>query len=159
MYQLVVQEEKQRSLSAISQINSNAVAFNVGEIVFSTNRAALATQQKTSHSNYILHQQRSYASNPSHTPGYNYNTGQNSHYSEYNSKGIQKSDRGQFFCDYYKVAGHTIQRCHKIHGYPPDHKLYKGRKLAAAVHAESLGVGSAQDMSSQATSVVPPLTS
>ena len=62
-------------------------------------------------------------------------------------------------CDYCKVAGHTIQKCYKIHGYPPGHKLYKGRKLAAAVHAESTGVGSVQDMSSQAASVVPPLTS
>jgi len=54
--QLIVQEEKQRSLSTMSQINSNAVAFNVGEIVFSSNHVALATQQKTFHSNQMPHQ-------------------------------------------------------------------------------------------------------
>ena len=54
--QLIVQEEKQRSLSTMSQINSNAVAFNAGEIVFPNNRAALATQQKIFHSNHIPHQ-------------------------------------------------------------------------------------------------------
>jgi len=46
VYQLIVQEEKQRSLSAMSQINSNAVAFNAGDITFSSNNIALAAQQK-----------------------------------------------------------------------------------------------------------------
>lgn len=39
----------------------------------------------------------------------------------------------QRFCDQCKMQGHTIQRCHKIHEYPPSHRLHnKGRRVVAA---------------------------
>lgn len=30
--------------------------------------------------------------------------------------------RQQSFCDHCKISGHTVQRCYKLHGYPPGHK-------------------------------------
>jgi len=31
------------------------------------------------------------------------------------------------------MSGHTIQKCYKLHGFPPDHRLHKGRRVAASV--------------------------
>ena len=71
-----------------------------------------------------------------------------------------RQDRRQFFCDHCKIVGHIIQRCYTIHGYPPGHKFHKGRKMAAAIHDDSTGFSSAQDMPfSQASTAVPALIS
>lgn len=55
------------------------------------------------------------------------------------SKGIQVIlDRDfrekNLFCDHCKISGHTIQRCYKIHGYPPGHKFHKPNGLTAHVN-------------------------
>jgi len=50
-------------------------------------------------------------------------------------------ERKQMYCDYCKMAGHTVQKCYKIHGYPPEHKFSKGRKIAAAVQSLDTTVG------------------
>ena len=43
-----------------------------------------------------------------------------------------------YFCDHCKIPGHSIQRCFKIHGHPPGHRLHnKGRKIAATVQADA----------------------
>ena len=33
------------------------------------------------------------------------------------------------------MVGHTVYKCYKIHGYPPGHKLYKGRRIDAVVQS------------------------
>ena len=30
-------------------------------------------------------------------------------------------------CSHCNVSGHMVEKCYKLHGYPPSHKLYKGR--------------------------------
>ncbi|XP_060198414.1 uncharacterized protein LOC132627217 [Lycium barbarum] len=39
-------------------------------------------------------------------------------------------------CRYCKKPGHTIDRCYKLHGYPQNHKFFKGRKVAANVSGD-----------------------
>ena len=46
VYQLLVQEEKQRSLSAMTQANHNAVAFNTGEMIMPNDQSAMAVQHR-----------------------------------------------------------------------------------------------------------------
>ena len=46
VYQLIIQEEKQRSLSAMTQINSSAAAFNVNNSMISQDCSAMAAQHK-----------------------------------------------------------------------------------------------------------------
>jgi len=72
----------------------------------------------------------------SNGPNNSYNITDNSNY-PYNG-GFHKTttSRRQFFCDHCKMTGHTVQRCYKIHGYPPGHKLHKGKRLAASVSQE-----------------------
>jgi hypothetical protein len=30
-------------------------------------------------------------------------------------------------CSHYNAIGYMVEKCYKLHGYPPGHKLYKGR--------------------------------
>jgi len=75
----------------------------------------------------------------SNGPNNSYNITDNSNY-PYNG-GFHKTttSRRQFFCDHCKMTGHIVQRCYKIHGYPPGHKLHKVKRLAASVSQEQDG--------------------
>ena len=160
VYQLIVQEEKQRPLSTLSQINNNAASFNASKI---NNHTVLAAQQRDYNN---TNQLRSYSFNSGYKSnqqfGYNHANGQN-HYNGYNPKIVPKPSgqvRRQFFCDHCKVAGHTIQRCYKNHRYPPGHKLYRGRKMAATVVHSDSTAGFTQELScSQASTTALALTS
>lgn len=45
----------------------------------------------------------------------------------------QKKPGAQYFCSYCQIPGHSLERCFKVHGYPPDFKT-KDRKVAAISH-------------------------
>jgi len=157
VYQLVSQEEKQRSLSAMSHISNNAAAFHASDIVLNEH-SALVVQQK--------HYSGPGQFRTSYNPGGAGNTSgaHNSHYgSNVVPRPLQRlagQDRRQYFCDHCKVAGHTIQRCYKIHGYPPGHKLYKGKRMAAAVHNDQADCSITNNLgATQSSSLAPPLTS
>lgn len=41
-------------------------------------------------------------------------------------------NRNPLFCDYCKFPGHTVDKCFKIHGYPPNHpNKFNGKRVAA----------------------------
>lgn len=60
----------------------------------------------------------------------NYKTGQKA----YSDKNFP--DKKPYFCDHCKILGHSTQRCFKLHGYPPKHRLYRGGKVAAVAQTE-----------------------
>lgn len=37
----------------------------------------------------------------------------------------------KYYCTHCKMSGHSIERCFKVHGYPPGYKLPKDKKVAA----------------------------
>lgn len=39
-------------------------------------------------------------------------------------------------CTHCEMIGHVVDQCYKLHGYPPDHKLYKP-KANATFHGTS----------------------
>ncbi|CAM8930112.1 unnamed protein product [Rhodiola kirilowii] len=43
------------------------------------------------------------------------------------TRGYQGKPRGRPFCTHCQANGHTKEFCYKLVGYPPGHKLYKGR--------------------------------
>jgi len=79
--------------------------------------------------------------------GYNrnnsgYNNARNAHgYNpNNNSSGYGErmpGSRKQLYCDHCKITGHTVQKCYKLYGYPPGHRLFKGKKVAASAMQES----------------------
>lgn len=43
-----------------------------------------------------------------------------------------------YFCDHCKIPGHSIERCFKLHGYPPNSRRPSHKKLAAAVSSPDI---------------------
>ena len=141
----------------MSQISGNGAAFYVGGAtnpIYTT----MTTQQRTyisqnpnpqrfnnnssynaSHQNLNIGYASSFYSRNVGKPGYN-------HFVQ---------ERRQLFCDHYKVNGHTIQKCYKIHGYPPGHKYYRGKRVAAATQTDTINYNPVQEDSS---TTIPSLT-
>lgn len=80
---------------------------------------------------------------------------QNKHYKHNSSGSYTKSSSGfdskrnsMYFCEHCKIAGHSIEKCFKVHGYPPG---FKHKKFYACVQddepkmdKEDLGLTTAQ---------------
>ncbi|OIT22546.1 hypothetical protein A4A49_56029, partial [Nicotiana attenuata] len=67
-------------------------------------------------------------------PGYvNFNQ-QGNRVGSSNYRGGHLGNRPRPFCDHCKRQGHTKERCYKLHGYPQDPRLNKGKRIAANVH-------------------------
>ncbi|KAL8108328.1 hypothetical protein AgCh_024692 [Apium graveolens] len=48
-------------------------------------------------------------------------------------KKVNFDSKKSLHCNYCKKPGHTIDKCYKIHGFPPDFKFTKTKRLAAQV--------------------------
>lgn len=50
-----------------------------------------------------------------------------------NHTSFKKSNKhgASYFCNHCKIPGHNIERCFKIHGYPPGFQPKQDRKVAA----------------------------
>ncbi|XP_074346317.1 uncharacterized protein LOC141685090 [Apium graveolens] len=46
---------------------------------------------------------------------------------------VKKKPHNNYYCTHCKMAGHSLERCFKIHGFPPNFKGNKDRKVAAMV--------------------------
>ena len=62
-----------------------------------------------------------------HAKGFNGNQGQNQ--GNRGNKGHFKKDKP--ICTYYGLSGHIVDKCYKLHGYPPGYK-HKGSNQAMA---------------------------
>ncbi|KAJ0053636.1 hypothetical protein Pint_01350 [Pistacia integerrima] len=60
---------------------------------------------------------------------------QNSQNSNSNASKNQKRDR--LYCTHCKILGHTVDRCYKIHGYPPGYKFRSNNNSNAVAHQVS----------------------
>ncbi|KAA8531962.1 hypothetical protein F0562_006896 [Nyssa sinensis] len=60
---------------------------------------------------------------------------QNSQNSNSNASKNQKRDRP--YCTHYKILGHTVDRCYKIHGYLPGYKFRSNNNSNVAAHQGS----------------------
>ncbi|XP_017229026.1 uncharacterized protein LOC108204208 [Daucus carota subsp. sativus] len=54
----------------------------------------------------------------------------NSAYSGTKPNSVAKRN-SKYYCTHCKIAGHSIERCFKINGYPPGFKGFKDKKMAA----------------------------
>lgn len=107
-YKLLVQEERHKELSALSQSSNDAIALAADRRRF--------PDQTNSYRPFSQHN--------------SYNTGPNK------MAGIKRAS--MYFCDHCKIPGHSTERCFKLHGYPPGWTGFKdkGKKIAAVAHTE-----------------------
>ncbi|GAB4856619.1 hypothetical protein Ancab_040496 [Ancistrocladus abbreviatus] len=65
---------------------------------------------------------------------------------------IKKTD---LFCTYCKMRGHTIEKCYRLHGYPPGHKFYKGKIISGQVLANAISNGTDSEKGQIGSSFTP----
>ncbi|CAL5321219.1 unnamed protein product [Camellia sinensis] len=109
-YSLITQEEKQREIGSSSTEN-----FSVAATVHKykgSNSSRFGTQNLSGDRSSFNHSSRS--GNPN-----------------------QFGDRSSSFdlhCSYCDRDGHNIETCYKLHGYPPGHRLFRGKGTNADNH-------------------------
>ena len=128
VYNMTLQEEKQRSLIAVPQFSNGSTAFNASTHV-SLDQSVFAAQQRSYNTGY---QTRSF--NTGNNSG-NTNLSSISPYKN-NARFENQERRQSMYCEHCKMTGHTVQRCYKIHGYPPGHRFYKGKRVAPVAQTE-----------------------
>uniref|UniRef100_A0A803NFI1 Integrase catalytic domain-containing protein n=1 Tax=Cannabis sativa TaxID=3483 RepID=A0A803NFI1_CANSA len=73
-----------------------------------------------------------------------------------NAQKTQSQRRNRPFCTHCNILGHTIEKCYKIHGYPPGYNKNKGKEAAVnQIQTSSEGANSSNDNST----LLPQLTS
>ena len=55
------------------------------------------------------------------------------------------SNRTSPFCNYCKKTGHSIDKCYRLHGFPPNFKFTKGRKMVATIQHPTESAHAASD--------------
>ncbi|XP_070021939.1 uncharacterized protein LOC142177609 [Nicotiana tabacum] len=50
--------------------------------------------------------------------------------------------KSNLVCKYCKKPEHLIEKCYKLHGFPPNFKFTKGKRIAGNVEVQNLGVNS-----------------
>lgn len=64
----------------------------------------------------------------------------------HNQSNARSNKKGaHYFCDHYKIVGHSVEICLKIHGYPPSWKPNQSKR---AVVAHNLDVEESNEASS-----------
>ena len=124
-YHMLLQEEHQREMSSSNQIVHESVAFKSNlHPAFSISQDSLAFMGNN-HIQYNGRNSTYNGRNAMYNPGYNtrnnhgHDLGHGDNNSGYGGK-IPGSTK-QLYCDHYKITGHTVQRCYKLHRYPPGH--------------------------------------
>jgi len=129
-YYMLLQEEHQREMSSEIHTMPQSAALNTS--LCSNNQEPVSFLSKNvSNNSYTSGKNGGFYNNGSNTQGHDINRGNL-------SRGF--APKRQFFCDHCKMSGHSIQKCYKIHGYPPGHKLYRGKKVTASVTQHQDGV-------------------
>ena len=130
-YYMLLQEEHQREMSSTAHIMPQSTALNTN-FNFSNNFDQYSTAMMGNHNGYG-NKNVGYGGNGSRNPGHNFGYGVVGNNTTY---GKNPGSKKTLLCDYYKIAGHTVQKGCKIHGYPPGHSLHKGKKVTALVTQE-----------------------
>ena len=108
VYNIILQEEKQRALTTLSQFNNDTTAFNASNHDMAEH-TVLAAQQRSYNLGFPS---RPY--NASHISGHNLSSSGNNTNFPLNqthrsySRPVTQDRRPQMFCDHCKMSGHTI---------------------------------------------------
>lgn len=130
-YRIVAQEENHKQIS--QQVSIEVLAFAADKRRFTDTRS-----QQSQNSRF-------------QSP----NMSRNGGFQQQQNTGFQKRIAklgNSYYCTHCKMNGHSIERCFRIHGFPPGFKINKDRRVAAfsqAVNTESLPVAKAEDQSSK----------
>ena len=139
-YYMLLQEEHQREMSSeVHMVPQSAALYNSNyhcqQVSLGKNLGYNNLGKATGYKSNLSGNNR-YPLYPNSGNG----SGNDSHSYNGNQSFKNPAVRRQLFCDHCKLTGHTVQKCYKLHGYPPGHRLHKGKRMAASVTQDQEGV-------------------
>ena len=147
-YYMLLQEEHQREMSSeVHMMPQSATLFNAN----TNSQDFMGLVSRNAGYNNLGNKASGYNGNFSGNNGFS-NNGNNSFPPPQSA-----ATRRQLFCDHCKLTGHTVQKCCKLHGYPPGHILYRGKRVAASITQEQDGVSWLEDTQCKASNQEPAL--
>ena len=141
-YYMLLQEEHQREMSSeVHMVPQSAALYNT----VNSNQDSLSLMSKNTGHNTFGN--RNEMNSYHNSGGYSHNPSSGGSSFSHNGSNNFLPPRGtaarrQLFCDHCKITGHTVQ---KLHGYPPGHRLYRGKRVAASITQEQDGVSWLED--------------
>uniref|UniRef100_A0A7C8Z3N9 Retrotransposon Copia-like N-terminal domain-containing protein n=1 Tax=Opuntia streptacantha TaxID=393608 RepID=A0A7C8Z3N9_OPUST len=156
-YYMLLQEEHQREMSSESHFTPQSAALHsnysmsqeslgfLGKESRNSNLAGRGSHNGSSNTQGYLScdNSRGYGNNIGSNRGYMGNSSRNmtsnvgGYGGSYASRSLApRRSSSPFFCEHCKIPGHTVQKCYQLHGFPPGHKMHKGRRVAASVTQE-----------------------
>lgn len=79
------------------------------------------------------------------------NATSNAHTRNVGSSGSKRTNN--YFCTHWKIHGHSLERCFKIHGYPANVKNFKDKRVVVVSH-NSTGAEASETVNSSANSPI-----
>ena len=135
VYSMLTQEEKQREVQATTHFLADSASLSAD--VYRGHQTGTPTYKR---------QAERIEGQPSGNPG-----------------GFRRSERSEGnkafssqFCNYCKKPGHLVDKCYKLHGFPPSFKFTKGRRVVAHVQHHEDTSPNEQSASSQHSNLVVP---
>ena len=77
----------------------------------------------------------------------------------FSKKNATDGKKSALFCNYCKKAGHLIDKCFKLHGFPPDFKFTKSKRTAATAEVSESAVPDSSAMVSSPNTLTPEMCS
>jgi len=132
-YYMLLQEEHQREMSSETHIIPQSAAFyNVNNSHNLGGQESLGLLGRNAGFNNLGGRSNGYKDDYN-SGGNGYTNNSSNNYTYNGGPHKNTTPTKQLFCDHCKMSGHIMQRCYKIHGYPPGHRLHKGKRLVASV--------------------------
>ncbi|XP_069152949.1 uncharacterized protein [Solanum lycopersicum] len=119
-FSILVQEEKQREVRPSTRMNLDASSGASTSLSAVSGRGSFRTNysqdKSTNRSTYRDHSQ---------------------HQQDNRTYPFPDINKANLFCNYCKKAGHTEEKCYRLHGFPKNFKFTKGRNYGSAAIAHS----------------------
>ncbi|XP_074354048.1 uncharacterized protein LOC141692976 [Apium graveolens] len=123
-YRLFAQEEQHKELSSVTQ--NQAMAFYADK--YRTNLGSRNYGLNKSNNSSGIGRQQIYKTEADTSKfGYKAN-------SRTDTSGFKRNQKPAYFCTNCQIPGHSIERCFRIHGFPPGFQNRQERKVAALSH-------------------------
>lgn len=139
-YSMLIRDEKQREIhSDIPSFSNDSASFIVNSShYFHGSTSGSGKSTNTPNQYYSSNSASTHPNNYFYgsTSGSRFITGHNNNQRKFHSKINFDQHKFTLLCKYYKKSSHVVDKCYKLHGFPPNCKFTKNRKSVNCVQVD-----------------------